>query len=97
MLDLTTLMLVLALTTATAVICLLVAAALNPRVPSIRFWAIGLSMVVFGALLQSARAYIPIWFSAIVITQGYFVLWWGARCHQQGWAAPISGQPWRLC
>ena len=88
MLDLMTLMLVLALTTATAVICLLVAAALNPRVPSIRFWAIGLSMVVFGALLQSARAYIPIWFSAIVITQGYFVLWWGARCHQQGWAAP---------
>lgn len=88
MLDLTTLMLVLALTTATAVICLLVAAALNPRVPSIRFWAIGLTIIVVGALLQSARAFIPIWFSAVFITQGYFLLWWGARCHQQGRAAP---------
>lgn len=87
MLDLTTLMLVLALTTATAVICLLVAAALNPRVPAIRFWAIGLTVVVLGALLQSARAVIPLWISAAVITQGYFLLWWGARCHRLGHGA----------
>lgn len=82
MLDLTTLMLVLALTTATAVICLLVAAALNPQIPAIRYWAIGLTIIVFGALLQSARAYLPLWISAVVITQGYFVLWWGARCYR---------------
>ncbi len=82
MLDLTTLMLVLALTTATAVICLLVAAALNPQVPAIRYWAIGLTVIVFGALLQSARAYLPLWISAVVITQGYLVLWWGARCYR---------------
>lgn len=82
MLDLTTLMLVLALTTATAVVCLLVAAALNPQIPAIRYWAIGLTIIVFGALLQSARAYLPLWISAVVITQGYFVLWWGARCYR---------------
>ncbi|MEL0167452.1 MAG: GGDEF domain-containing protein [Pseudomonadaceae bacterium] len=82
MLDLTTLMLVLALTTATAVVCLLVAAALNPHIPAVRYWGAGLTIIVFGALLQSARAYLPLWISAVVITQGYFVLWWGARCYR---------------
>lgn len=78
----TTLMLVLALTTATAVLCLLVAAALNPQVPAMRFWALGLTMVVAGALLQSAREYLPLWISAVALTQGYLVLWWGARCYR---------------
>lgn len=79
----TTLMLVLALTTATAVLCLLVAAALNPQVPAMRFWALGLTMIVAGALLQSAREYLPLWISAVALTQGYLVLWWGARCYRE--------------
>ncbi|UJJ31652.1 GGDEF domain-containing protein [Halopseudomonas maritima] len=84
MLDMTTLMLVLALTTATAVVCLLVAAALNPQVPAMRFWATGLTVVVAGALLQAVREQLPLWISAVALTQGYFLLWWGARSYRHG-------------
>ncbi|MGI3130618.1 GGDEF domain-containing protein [Halopseudomonas pachastrellae] len=84
MLDMTTLMLVLALTTATAVVCLLVAAALNPQVPAMRFWAMGLTVVVAGALLQAVREHLPLWISAVALTQGYFLLWWGARSYRHG-------------
>ncbi len=82
MLDMTTLMAVLALTTITSVLGLLVASALNRQVVAIRFWALGLTIIVCGAALQTVRAYIPLWISAIVITQGYFVLLWGARCYR---------------
>ncbi len=82
MLDISTLMAVLALTTVTSVFGLLVASVLNRQVVAIRYWAFGLSIIVCGVALQSVRAYLPLWISAVVITQGYFVLLWGARCYR---------------
>ncbi|GAA6129865.1 GGDEF domain-containing protein [Halopseudomonas sabulinigri] len=82
MLDITTLMAVLALTTVTSVFGLLVASVLNRQVVAIRYWALGLSVIVCGVALQSVRAYFPLWVSAVVITQGYFVLLWGTRCYR---------------
>jgi diguanylate cyclase (GGDEF)-like protein len=82
MLDITTLMAVLALTTVTSVFGLLVPSVLNRQVIAIRYWALGLGIIVCGVALQSVRAYLPLWISAVVITQGYFVLLWGARCYR---------------
>jgi len=82
MLDITTLMAVLALTTVTSVFGLLVASVLNRQVVAIRYWALGLGIIVCGVALQSVRAYLPLWISAVVITQGYFVLLWGTRCYR---------------
>ncbi|MEH6566288.1 MAG: GGDEF domain-containing protein [Halopseudomonas sp.] len=87
MLDMTTLMAVLTLTTLISAIGLLVASVLNRQVLAIRYWALGLIVIVVGLALQSVRAYLPLWLSAAVITQGYLVWLWGTRCYRLGRSA----------
>ncbi|MBQ0743445.1 MAG: GGDEF domain-containing protein [Pseudomonas sp.] len=84
MLDVKTLMLVLAFTTALSVAGLAVAAALNRQVRAIRYWTLGLAVFVAGLVLQVASPPLPLWISAAVITQAYFVLWWGSRLYRGG-------------
>lgn len=84
MLDVKTLMLVLAFTTALSVTGLTVAAALNRQVRAIRYWALGLAVFVAGLVLQVASPPLPLWISAVVITQAYFILWWGSRLYRGG-------------
>ena len=82
MLDITTLMVVLALTTITSALGLLVASFLNRQVVAIRYWALGIGVIIVGVVLQSIRHQVPLWLSAAVITQGYFVWLWGTRCYR---------------
>ncbi|MGK0418365.1 MAG: hypothetical protein ACJAST_003477, partial [Halopseudomonas sp.] len=67
MLDVKTLMLVLAFTTALSVAGLAVAAALNRQVRAIRYWTLGLAVFVAGLVLQVASPPLPLWISAAVI------------------------------
>ena len=73
MLDITTLMVVLALTTITSALGLLVASFLNRQVIAIRYWALGIGVIIVGVVLQSIRHQVPLWLSAAVITQGYAI------------------------
>lgn len=82
MLDLHTLMVVLAVTTIVSVMGLLAASILNRQVRAIRYWAAGLTIFIVGLLLQVSSPPIPLWVSAVVITQAYFVIWWGTRCYR---------------
>ncbi|WP_022962681.1 GGDEF domain-containing protein [Halopseudomonas pelagia] len=84
MLDVTTLMLVLAFTTALSVSGLFVAAALNRQIRAIRYWTLGLAVFVVGLILQVASPPLPLWVSAAVISQAYFILWWGTRVYRDG-------------
>lgn len=84
MLDVKTLMLVLAFTTALSVSGLLVAAVLNRQVRAIRYWTLGLSVFVVGLICQVASPPLPLWISAVIITQAYFILWWGTRVYRGG-------------
>lgn len=85
MLDISTLMLVLALTSVLSVVGLLAAGLLNRQVVAIRYWAGGLACFVAGLLLQvSSPSMLPLWVSAVVITQAYVVLFWGTRCYRLG-------------
>lgn len=84
MLDVTTLMLVLAFTTALSVSGLFVAALLNRQVMAIRYWTLGLAVFVVGLVLQVASPPVPLWVSAVVISQAYFVLWWGTHVYRGG-------------
>jgi diguanylate cyclase (GGDEF)-like protein len=83
MLDINTLMLVLAVTTIVSVAGLLAASMLNRQVRAIRYWAAGLCLFAIGLVLQVSSPPIPLWISAVVITQAYFVLWWGTRCYRK--------------
>tara|TARA_R110001592_G_scaffold13740_2_gene62833 strand:- start:51077 stop:52255 length:1179 start_codon:yes stop_codon:yes gene_type:complete len=83
MLDINTLMLVLAVTTIVSVAGLLAASMLNRQVRAIRYWAAGLCLFAVGLVLQVSSPPIPLWISAVVITQAYFVLWWGTRCYRK--------------
>ena len=95
MLDINTLMVVLAVTTVVSVTGLLSASILNRQVRAIRYWAAGLAIFIVGLLLQVSSPPIPLWISAVVITQAYFVLWWGTRCYrnndQQGFMPVMLG------
>ncbi|MBL4832785.1 MAG: GGDEF domain-containing protein [Pseudomonas sp.] len=82
MLDINTLMMVLAVTTVVSVTGLLSASILNRQVRAIRYWAAGLAIFIVGLLLQVSSPPIPLWISAVVITQSYFVVWWGTRCYR---------------
>ncbi|MFO7705091.1 MAG: GGDEF domain-containing protein [Halopseudomonas sp.] len=84
MLDVKTLMLVLAFATALSVSGLLVAALLNRQVRAIRYWTLGLAVLAAGLVMQVASPPLPLWVSAAVITQAYFILWWGARLYRAG-------------
>ena len=86
--DIATLMLVLALTTVISVIGLLVASFLNRQIVAIRYWAGGLTIFIPGLLWQVFSPPLPLWISAVVITQAYFVLWWGTRCYRFGAVQP---------
>lgn len=83
MLDINTLMLVLAVTTIVSVAGLLAASMLNRQVRAIRYWAAGLFIFAVGLLLQVSSPPMPLWISAVVITQAYFLLWWGTRCYRK--------------
>lgn len=83
MLDINTLMLVLAVTTIVSVAGLLAASMLNRQVRAIRYWGAGLCLFAVGLVLQVSSPPIPLWISAVVITQAYFVLWWGTRCYRK--------------
>ncbi len=96
MLDISTLMLVLALTSVLSVVGLLAAGMLNRQVVAIRYWAGGLACFVAGLLLQvSSPTVLPLWISAVVITQAYVVLFWGTRCYRLG-RAPKHFLPFML-
>lgn len=82
MLDIKTLMLVLALATVVSVVGLLIASLLNRQVLAIRYWAAGLACFFTGLFLQVASPPLPLWLSAVAITQAYFVIWWGTRCYR---------------
>ena len=82
MLDINTLMVVLAVTTIVSVSGLLAASILNRQVRAIRYWASGLAIFIVGLMLQVSSPPVPLWISAVVITQAYFVLWWGTRCYR---------------
>ncbi|WP_373186035.1 GGDEF domain-containing protein [Halopseudomonas sp.] len=82
MFDINTLIVVLAVTSIVSVMGLLAASILNRQVRAIRYWAAGLSFFIVGLLLQVSSPPIPLWISAVVITQAYFVLWWGTRCYR---------------
>lgn len=84
MLDVKTLMLVLAFATALSVSGLLVAALLYRQVRAIRYWTLGLAVLAVGLVMQLASPALPLWVSAAVITQAYFILWWGARLYRGG-------------
>lgn len=95
MLDINTLMLVLALTTIVSVSGLLAASMLNRQVRAIQYWTAGLAIFAVGLLLQVFSPPSPLWISAVVITQAYFVIWWGTRCYrkpdQSGFAPVMLG------
>lgn len=82
MLDINTLMVVLAVTTIVSVTGLLAASILNRQVHAIRYWAAGLAVFIVGLMLQVSSPPVPLWISAVVITQAYFVIWWGTRCYR---------------
>lgn len=82
MLDINTLMVVLAVTTLVSVTGLLAASILNRQVRAIRYWAGGLAIFIVGLMLQVSSPPAHLWVSAVVITQAYFVLWWGTRCYR---------------
>lgn len=84
MLDVKTLMLVLAFATALSVSGLLVAALLNRQVWAIRYWTLGLAVFAAGLVMQVASPPLPLWVSAAVITQAYCIFWWGARLYRGG-------------
>ena len=86
--DIATLMLVLALTTVISVVGLLVASFLNRQIVAIRYWAGGLTIFIPGLLWQVWSPPLPLWVSAAIITQAYFVLWWGTRCYRFAEAQP---------
>ncbi|SDS31855.1 diguanylate cyclase (GGDEF) domain-containing protein [Halopseudomonas xinjiangensis] len=86
--DISTLMLVLALTTVISVVGLLVASFLNRQIVAIRYWAGGLTVFIPGLLWQVFSPPLPLWISAVIITQAYFILWWGTRCYRFGQAQP---------
>ena len=92
MLDITTLILVLAVTSVVSVVGLLVASLLNRQVVAIHYWAGGLAVFVFGLLLQVSSPPLPLWLSAVVITQAYLVIWWGTRVYRLARrAGPVVG------
>lgn len=86
--DIATLMLVLALTTVISVVGLLVASFLNRQIVAIRYWAGGLTVFIPGLLWQVYSPPLPLWISAVIITQAYFILWWGTRCYRFGQVQP---------
>ncbi len=86
--DISTLMLVLALTTVISVVGLMVASFLNRQIVAIRYWAGGLMVFIPGLLWQVFSPPLPLWVSAVIITQAYFMLWWGTRCYRFGQTQP---------
>ena len=90
MLDITTLILVLAVTSLVSVAGLLVASQLNPQVLAIHYWAGALAVFVFGLILQASSPPLPLWLSAVVITQAYAFIWWGTRVYGR---AGKAGKP----
>lgn len=90
MLDITTLILVLAVTSLVSVAGLLVASQLNPQVLAIHYWAGALAVFVFGLILQASSPPLPLWLSAVVITQAYAFIWWGTRVYGR---ADKAGKP----
>ncbi len=90
MLDITTLILVLAVTSVVSIIGLLVASQLNRQVTAIHYWAGGLAVFVLGLILQAISPPLPLWLSAVIITQAYLVIWWGTRVYRlQQSAGPV--------
>ncbi len=83
MLDINTLMVVLAVTTIVSVMGLLAASILNRQVRAIRYWTAGLAVFIFGLVCQVASPPVPLWISAVVITQAYFVILWGTLCYRK--------------
>lgn len=86
--DISTLMLVLALTAVISVVGLQVASFLNRQIIAIRYWSAGLTVFIPGLLWQVFSPPSLFWLSAVVITQAYFVLWWGTRCYRFGTQQP---------
>lgn len=90
MLDITTLILVLAVTSLVSVVGLLVASQLNPQVRAIHYWAGALAVFIVGLVLQASSPPLPLWISAVVITQAYAFIWWGTRVYGR---AGNAGRP----
>ena len=90
--DISTLMLVLALTAVISVVGLQVASFLNRQIVAIRYWSAGLTVFIPGLLWQVFSPPSLFWLSAVIITQAYFVLWWGTRCYRFGRQQPQFGK-----